>query len=211
MDRKSYNKRRAVCAECSVPFVLPPKYSVIPLHCRVCTEGTVENVGEIRNIKSQHAIAEACKAFVRETKNQIKKGEESQQLPIIMNAFIAKLGGSEALSERLVHDFRRERGEFVPEEEKAFFEQKSQVVQRYYDMILKLLEKQDARKNTDLSNVSEEDLMATLMGSVLEMIRSDPQFRREVALEALREEPDIINEYLSSLPDVGVMQEPRQS
>mgnify|MGYP006908206853 CR=1 FL=1 len=146
----------------------------------------------------QRAIAAAC----REISKALKTREASRDLPDLLAAFKQKVGGVERIAEMMVEDVQRVRGEGLPPEELAVFHHKEQVIQRYHQMFASMMKANDEKVNADLSGIADDDLKATLISLVQDLVKSDSAFRRDVAIEALREDPGLLAELLKQQESV---------
>lgn len=197
-----YGKHKRHCKRCMIPF--PHKGSNAEL-CSKCETPYRREMAKKKKLEQQEIIAKACSQFVAQTKKLSKSGMESQLMPAILKNLVEDLGGEQGISQRLAADFKRVRGEGLSEEERMLWQPKDQVIQRYYDMILKTINDQDSKTNTDISSLSDDDLRSVLLDTVMHALKNDPEFRREVAFEALKEDPGLLDEIIGDGSAFGVI------
>ena len=144
-------------------------------------------------MSNQRALAKAARTFTTEILAAKTTGERAV-VPAVVEKFVENMGGVEGVADALFKDFQQVRGQDLTEEEKAKWQPKDQVVQKYYTLILKFLESRDERlTDDDLAGLDEKDLQAIVLGSVREAIDSDPEFRRQIVLEAVDRDPELID------------------
>lgn len=142
------------------------------LTCHICKR----EAGELADKK---AIAKASRELVSALEKS--RSTDSADLPAIIDAFKRKIGGNEALAELLTQDIRRLHGYDLPEEAKADHVWHEQVIQKYHQMVLKIIsDKDDKASSYDLSTLSEEDLHSILVPLAKDLLVNDKVFREEV-------------------------------
>jgi hypothetical protein len=130
-------------------------------------------------LADRRAIARASKELVQALARA--KGSDAADLPAIIDCFKRKIGGNEAIADMLVQDVRRLHGADLPPEEEEHFQYHEQVIQKYHQMVLKMIsEKDDKAANYDLSSLSEDDLHSILVPLAKELLVKDKGFREEV-------------------------------
>lgn len=119
--------------------------------------------------------------------------------PAVIDNFIAKMGGAEAYAETLKRAFDRVRGEGLNEEEQADFKYRPQVEQRYHQMLLGVLQKNDEFKahTSPLNGLDAEDLRGYLLELALTFIEQDEEFRYAV-FEAIRNDDRLMKRLLGA-------------
>lgn len=128
------------------------------------------------------AIAKASRS-ISQLLGAARQTAESD-IPVIIDRIKQKLGGVDKLADMLLEDLARVRGEGLTEEERLEFVPKEQVIQRYYQMLLKCIADKDASTPvSDLSMLSEEDLRGILAPLAIDLIKNDSQFREQIADE----------------------------
>lgn len=154
-----------------------------------------------KELKDRKAIAKAC----REISRQMAATKDSQIMPAVIARLQDKLGGPQGLADLLLDDFNRARGEGLTEDEFLDFKYSPAVIQKYHQMLIRMYEHHDDTRATDLSSMADEDLQAVLIGLAMQLVREDKNFRREVALEALKEDPGLLKE-LTEAAELNVLE-----
>lgn len=144
---------------------------------------------------NQKALSKAARQ-ISQALTDARTAREAADMPAIISRFKDAAGGTEGLADMLMDDFRHVRGDDLPAE--AVHERQESVIQKYHQMIWKGIQAKDDHLASldDLSGVDEVDLKATLMSLAMDVVREDPEFRRAVAIEALKEDPSMLTDVM---------------
>ncbi len=164
----------------------------------VCCKCSVQRNKESAVTSKNKAVAKAARDLTRALAES-KHARDSADMPTIINRFKEQLGGSEAIADLLLDDFRTARGDKAHPE--AGFRRNETLIQKYHHMFLKAIQsKDDSLANaSDLSHLDEEDLKATLVGLARDIIANDHALRMELAAEALQNSPELVVKALQSI------------
>lgn len=170
---------RQMCYNCGVvydigefQFITADNKIHSVINCRKCERGK-------QAVADRRIIAKASRELVNALAQT--KRANSADLPAIVDSFKRKIGGTDALADMLAKDMRRLHGCDLPPEAEKDFQWHEQVIQKYHQMLLKVLADNDAKSaDYDLSALSEDDLKSILAPLAREMLLHDSEFRNDV-------------------------------
>ena len=192
MTQYSWSDTKQICSGCLQPKLLEELKAG---RCPACHTKWNKERRDRREMVEKKEIVKACRQF-NDAVALVRKENREPDMPVILEKFLTNIGGADALSDLLFADFQKARGADIPEEQQQHVRPQHAIVQKYYQMVMQMIQTQDDKYSSDITGLTDEDLQATLLGVVMGLVRDDPHFRREVAIEALKEDPNLLDELI---------------
>ncbi len=136
------------------------------------------------------AISRAAREILAHMQGQ---GKDGASMPVVMEAFYAKIGGKARLGEIFAEQFEKTLGSGLSEAQLLEFEHNPKHVLGWAELIARISLKTDEGKTLDVSGMASEDLSALLSQLAEDLVRTNDEFRRMVVKIAIETEPSLAN------------------
>ena len=132
------------------------------------------------------------------------KGEPTS--PQIFDAAVAELGGVNEFGKMLARSRRRASGDdLTPEEVDNGARSSPTLAFKYDELLTRLSLKNDEREEIEIANLSDDELLNTLKGLVLEVAKDSEDFRKVLLNAVLDKQPDLIHEAMN-MADIPLLE-----
>lgn len=132
----------------------------------------------------------------RKILSDMSKNKSEPQAPGVVDSFMRQLGGPEGFGEIIAEEIKKARGEIDPANA-GHYKPSQHMTLKLLEMSSRIMLQNDDREETGFAHMSDEELLNTLRGLAVDLARNNPEFRRIIAIEAVRNQPDLIHELMN--------------
>ncbi len=194
------------CYRCNVVF------RDAQLKSGFCAECLVTEKEENTSIAARSNSKLVSKASAKLLSSLREKGKDGQVMPILMNAFFSKLGGTEAVGDIMAEEFLKTLGRGLSPEEAEVYSPNFNLRKDWFDLMARHQSKVDTDKQLDVGSLEESDLESILANIALKAFRedsslqmavitqamSDADLRKQIFYACLRADRSLVNEILQN-------------
>lgn len=181
---KEYATCRGTC------FRLLPRKS---LKFGVCADCRSSKVIECTDIVAK-AEDTALRTVAKNILAQMGRNRREVVAPEVVESFMNELGGVRSFGAIIASELKKARGEIDPANA-GHYKPSQTLTHKLLELSSRIMLANDAmREDVGLGNMTEDELVNTLKGLAMELARTNTEFGRIVALEAVRQNPALIRE-----------------
>jgi hypothetical protein len=114
--------------------------------------------------------------------------------PEVVSSFMKELGGPDAFGAIIASELKKARGEIDPANA-GHYKPSQNLTHKLLELSSRVMLATDAMKeDVGLGSMTEDELVNTLRGLAMELARTNQEFGRIVAIEAVKQNPALIRE-----------------
>jgi hypothetical protein len=155
--------------------------------CESCSDRYEERRKVAMAKADQRSISSAAKKILADA----RRNKSEPIAPSVIESFMAKVGGPSGFGEILHEELLRARGDIKPGPGDYFRPNQAQT-QKLLELVSRIFLANDERDDTSFSSMTDEELINTLRSLAADLVKDNDEFRRVIAIEAVRNQPDLI-------------------
>lgn len=185
-------KRFKTCIGCSQCFSAE---QITSDRCAVCHQKFLERRTEIMAKADERALSTAARQILTGIANA---GKGEARSPAFIEGAMRRLGGPDRFGEICGEEMNKARG-CVPETGEplpahAQATQSPLLTLKWGELLSRAMARNDERESVEIGSLNDEDLVSTLRLLAVDLVESNEEFRRLIVTEALRKQPDLIDQ-----------------
>lgn len=190
MTTNSLRGNFATCIYCTTIF--KKKHLNSRMQCFDCEK----KASKQRELVLARANKSNLSAAARKILVDMNRNRGEPVSPEISEAFIGELGGASEFGAMIAEEFKKSRGEIDPANP-GHYKPNQRITLKWAELMSRITLANDQIEESSISQLTDEELVVTLRGLALDLVKSNAEFRRLIAIEAVHEEPSLIQELMT--------------
>jgi len=192
----SLEKRFKTCLGCAQCFSVE---EITADRCAVCHQKFLERRTEVMAKADERALSTAARQILT---GIASAGKGEARSPAFIEGAMKRLGGPTRFGEICGEEMNKARGcdpetgEPLP----AHMEPSASpmLTLKWGELLSRAMARNDERESVEIGSLNDEDLVSTLRLLAVDLVESNEEFRRLIVTEALRKQPDLIDQALNA-------------
>ena len=190
MSKNSIAGKYATCIYCTTIF--EKKHLNDRMQCLRCEE----NAKKRRELALSRANANNLSTAARKILVDMNRKRGEPVSPEVSEAFLNELGGATQFGQMIADEFKKSRGQ-IDQNNPGHYKPNQRMTLKWAELMSRVALSSDQIEESTISQLTDEELVTTLRGLAFDLVKSNSEFRRLIAIEAVKEEPALIQELMT--------------
>lgn len=170
------------CAECSGVYRTAQLDEGL---CSDCSPVVKARANKVVARAGEKTTNRAMKASAQLLASIREQGKTGKSMPMVMDTFLAEMGGEGGYAKRLATEFKKAHGEGLSSAELETFEYSSATTLKWFELINRSMLATDSGKDMDIGSLEESDLEAIVAKIARRAVLEDVELRRLALMNAI--------------------------